>query len=68
MLLAQRLAVQQASKLFSKLDLALVGIGSLELSSLLASRGNIFSVEERRLLRRSGAVGDICFQFIDKEG
>lgn len=61
-------AVQQASKLFSKLDLALVGIGSLEPSSILSSSGNIFSVEERRQLRRSGAVGDICFQFIDKEG
>jgi DNA-binding transcriptional regulator LsrR (DeoR family) len=61
-------AVQQASKLFPKLDLALVGIGSLQPSSLLASSGNIFSIEERRQLGRSGAVGDICFQFIDKEG
>jgi DNA-binding transcriptional regulator LsrR (DeoR family) len=61
-------AVEEASRLFSKLDLALVGIGSLEPSPLLASSGNIFSVEERRHLRRSGAVGDICFQFIDKQG
>ncbi len=61
-------AVEEASKLFHKLDLALVGIGSLEPSSLLASSGNIFSVEERRQLRRAGAVGDICFQFIDKQG
>jgi DNA-binding transcriptional regulator LsrR (DeoR family) len=61
-------AVQQASQLFSRLDLALVGIGSLEPSSLLASSGNIFSAEERSQLRDSGAVGDICFQFIDKEG
>ena len=61
-------AVEGASKLFSKLDLALVGIGSLEPSHLLASSGNIFSPEERRQLRRAGAVGDICFQFIDKQG
>jgi DNA-binding transcriptional regulator LsrR (DeoR family) len=61
-------AVQEAADLFPKLDLALVGIGSLEPSSLLASSGNIFSLEERKHLRRSGAVGDICFQFIDKEG
>jgi DNA-binding transcriptional regulator LsrR (DeoR family) len=61
-------AVEQASRLFSKLDLALVGVGSLEPSSLLASSGNIFSIEERRQLRHVGAVGDICFQFIDKEG
>lgn len=61
-------AVQQASKLFSKLDLALVGIGSLEPSALLANSGNIFSTEERKQLRRAGAVGDICFQFIDEHG
>ena|SRR5579859_2852375 len=61
-------AVREASKFFSQLDLALVGIGSLEPSSLLASSGNIFSVEERRQLSRIGAVGDICFQFIDKKG
>jgi DNA-binding transcriptional regulator LsrR (DeoR family) len=61
-------AVELASRLFSKLDLALVGIGSLEPSALLASSGNIFSVEERDQLRQAGAVGDICFQFIDEYG
>jgi DNA-binding transcriptional regulator LsrR (DeoR family) len=61
-------AVEEAAGLFAKLDLALVGIGSLEPSSLLSNSGNTFSVEERRQLRRSGAVGDICFQFIDKRG
>jgi len=61
-------AVQAAASLFGKLDLALVGIGSLEPSPLLASSGNIFSVKEREQLRRAGAVGDICFQFIDKHG
>jgi len=66
--LSKDAAVQQASQFFSKLDLALVGIGSLQPSSLLVSSGNIFSVDERRQLARSGAVGDICFQFIDKEG
>lgn len=61
-------AVEEAARLFARLDLALVGIGSLEPSSLLASSGNIFSDEERRKLRQLGAVGDICFQFIDKKG
>jgi DNA-binding transcriptional regulator LsrR (DeoR family) len=61
-------AVELAAKLFPQLDLALVGIGSLEPSALLASSGNIFSLEDRQRLRRSGAVGDICFQFIDKHG
>ena len=66
--LAQDPAVQEAANLFANLDLALVGIGSLEPSSLLASSGNIFSAEERAQIRRSGAVGDICFQFIDADG
>ena len=66
--LVQDPSVEEAARLFAKLDLALVGIGSLEPSSLLAQSGNIFSVQERRQLRRSGAVGDICFQFIDKHG
>jgi DNA-binding transcriptional regulator LsrR (DeoR family) len=61
-------AVQEASKLFKRLDVALVGIGSMEPSALLASSGNIFSAEEREQLSRDGAVGDICFQFIDKDG
>src|SRR5271165_4085525 len=59
--LVQDPAVEEAARLFRKLDLALVGIGSLEPSPLLASSGNIFSVQERKQLRRSGAVGDICF-------
>jgi DNA-binding transcriptional regulator LsrR (DeoR family) len=66
--LVQDPAVKEAARLFAKLDLALVGIGSLEPSSLLAKSGNVFSDEERRQLRQSGAVGDICFQFIDKQG
>jgi DNA-binding transcriptional regulator LsrR (DeoR family) len=35
---------------------------------LLESSGNIFSVEERERLHSAGAVGDICFQFIDGQG
>ena len=66
--LARDPAVQEASALFKRLHLALVGIGSLEPSSLLASSGNIFSTREREELHRKGAVGDICFQFIDKNG
>jgi DNA-binding transcriptional regulator LsrR (DeoR family) len=66
--LARDPAVEEAAKQFKKLDLALVGIGSLEPSSLLANSGNTFSLREREELRRQGAVGDICFQFIDKNG
>ena len=57
-----------ASGLFDSVDLALVGIGSLEPSRLLASSGNTFSPQERAELERLGAVGDICFRFFDQTG
>ena len=66
--LARDAAVQEAAKLFKMLDLALVGIGSMEPSTLLKSSGNIFSAQEREELGRRHAVGDICFQFIDQDG
>jgi len=61
-------AVQEASALFDKLDVALVGIGSMEPSRMLAVTGNVFSREERAQLQRSGAVGDICFRFYNADG
>ena len=61
-------AVQEASVLFEKLDLALVGIGSMEPSRMLAASGNIFSREDRADLQRLGAVGDICFRYFGADG
>lgn len=66
--LARDSAVQEASALFNKLDLALVGIGSMEPSRMLAASGNIFSREERAELQRLKAVGDICFRYFDSDG
>ncbi len=60
--------VQEASALFDKLDIALVGIGSMEPSRMLAVSGNIFSRDERTELQRLGSVGDICFRFYNSEG
>jgi DNA-binding transcriptional regulator LsrR (DeoR family) len=61
-------AVQEASSLFERLDIALVGIGSLEPSKMLTASGNILSREERTELQRSGAVGDICFRYFNADG
>ena len=61
-------AVREAADLFDSVNLALVGIGSLDPSKLLASSGNTFSSEEREGLKTSGAVGDICFRYFDKNG
>jgi DNA-binding transcriptional regulator LsrR (DeoR family) len=61
-------AVQEASALFDKLDVALVGIGSMEPSRMLSVSGSIFSREERAELHRLGAVGDICFRYYNLNG
>lgn len=60
--------VSKAISLFDQVTLALVGIGAVEPSKLLASSGNIFSPEELELLRAKGAVGDICLRFFDQSG
>lgn len=53
---------------FEQLDMALVGIGSMDPSRLLASSGNVFSPAERAELSAAGAVGDICFRYFDAGG
>jgi DNA-binding transcriptional regulator LsrR (DeoR family) len=60
--------VTKVLKSFSRISLALVGIGTVEPSGLLASSGNIFSEEELHVLQDSGAVGDICLRFFDADG
>ena len=60
--------VREAVDHFEHLDMALVGIGAMEPSRILASSGNMFSAEERAELNRMGAVGDICFRYFDARG
>jgi DNA-binding transcriptional regulator LsrR (DeoR family) len=60
--------VRTAMDLFNRVDIVLVGIGAVEPSRLLASSGNVFSVDELKQLRKEGAVGDICLQFFDAAG
>jgi DNA-binding transcriptional regulator LsrR (DeoR family) len=60
--------VHQAIAQFEGVTLALVGIGSVEPSKLLASSGNVFSSQELDALRAQGAVGDICLRFFDARG
>jgi len=60
--------VRETMALFDHVSMALVGIGSLEPSKLLASSGNVFSNEELEMLRSRGAVGDICVRFFDTKG
>jgi len=60
--------VCETMALFDRVSMALVGIGALEPSKLLASSGNVFSNEELEMLRSRGAVGDICVRFFDAQG
>ena len=60
--------VRTAMDMFQKVTIALVGIGTVEPSGLLASSGNIFSPEELDILRAAGAAGDICLRFFDAAG
>ncbi len=60
--------VAEVAALFEEVSLALVGIGTLEPSKLLASSGNIFTADEMQLLRDRGAIGDICLRFFDMKG
>ena len=53
---------------FNSISLALVGIGTIEPSDLLASSGNTFSAQELESLRSQGAVGDVCLRYFDANG
>lgn len=57
-----------AVQLFDKVSTALVGIGAIDPSPLLAQSGNIFSPQELDLLRSKQAVGDILLRFYDRNG
>jgi DNA-binding transcriptional regulator LsrR (DeoR family) len=67
-ILAQDPFVRETFELFDKVTVALVGIGSVEPSALVASSGNTFSEEELHIIKDSGAVGDICLRFYDANG
>jgi DNA-binding transcriptional regulator LsrR (DeoR family) len=60
--------VQEAMALFKTITVALVGIGAVTPSKMLAASGNVFSAKELKSLSDRGAVGDICLRFFDANG
>lgn len=60
--------VRQALAWFPRITVALVGIGSLEPSPLLARSGNVFTREELGEVAAAGGVGDVCLRFFDMNG
>jgi DNA-binding transcriptional regulator LsrR (DeoR family) len=61
-------AIGEVMKSWKELDLALVGIGSLEPSPLLRQSGNALTQDEQEELRSAGAVGDVCLRFFGADG
>ena len=61
-------SIGDVMKSWKELDLALVGIGSLEPSPLLRQSGNALTASEQDQLRGAGAVGDVCLRFFDADG
>lgn len=60
--------VKEISKGWSKLTTALVGIGALEPSPLLALSGNSINEADQKKLRKLNAVGDVCLHYFDEKG
>ncbi|MGP2440413.1 sugar-binding transcriptional regulator [Streptomyces sp. JW3] len=67
-LLFQEPAMLEAMRAWSRLTLAVLGIGSLDPSPLLRRSGNAITAEDQRRLRALGAVGDVCARYFDAEG
>jgi len=60
--------VAAAMRWMDDITLAIVGIGALTPSKLLAASGNVFTPAELEQLDELGAVGDICLRFYDADG
>lgn len=61
-------SMQEVSRHWRELTMAIMGIGSIEPSNVLATSGNAFSPDERRPLIDAGAVGDICHRIFRADG
>jgi DNA-binding transcriptional regulator LsrR (DeoR family) len=60
--------VRETMDLFDRISLAIVGIGAVEPSELLARSGNVFSPAELATLNEAGVVGEISLRFYDRTG
>lgn len=53
---------------WNSLTVALVGIGALDPSPMLAESGTVQEASERAQLVQAGAVGDVCLHYFDAAG
>ncbi|MDP3949448.1 sugar-binding transcriptional regulator [Microbacterium sp.] len=61
-------SMQEVSRHWNELTMAIMGIGSIEPSDVLATSGNAFAADEREVLLGQGAVGDICHRIFRADG
>lgn len=67
-LLSREPAMAETMRAWSRLTLALLGIGTLEPSPLLRRSGNAITPEDQERLEALGAVGDVCARYFDSAG
>lgn len=60
--------VRETMDLFSRITLAIIGIGAVAPSELLARSGNIFSPQELARLHEDGVVGEMSLRFFGRDG
>jgi DNA-binding transcriptional regulator LsrR (DeoR family) len=60
--------VRETMDMFGMITLAIVGIGAMEPSNMLARSGNIFTSRELAAIKEAGGVGDISLRFFDAAG
>ncbi|SDL57824.1 sugar-binding transcriptional regulator [Aliiruegeria lutimaris] len=60
--------VRETMDQFSRITLAIIGIGAVEPSRMLARSGNVFSSQELSDEAEAGAVGDMSLRFFDIDG
>ncbi len=64
----QEREVRSVVEKFSSIDIAIVGVGSTEPSSMVRDSGNNYLQEMVSRLKEQGAVGDICLHYYDAQG
>lgn len=60
--------VRETMDLFQSVSLAIVGIGAMQPSNMLARSGNVFSSRELAEIKDAGGVGDISLRFFGAHG
>lgn len=60
--------IQSTIQVFEQVNVAVLGIGEMKPSALLATSGNVFTPAELEGIRQRGAVGDILVRFFDAHG